>query len=99
MPSPVVAFLLFLSNYFNTSKNKCLPIRNIYIQKRVSPPFKCVPSNSCVPLVMTAVTVRIMDRGAQKENFGLRMQIRPRLSLKKSDTIFFDKLNLIQRFG
>ena len=31
-------------------------------QKRVSPPVKCAPSTSCVPPVMTAVTVRKEDR-------------------------------------
>ena len=31
-------------------------------QKRISPPVKCAPSISCVPPVMTAVTLRIMGR-------------------------------------
>ena len=30
-------------------------------QKRVLPPVKCAPSNSCVPPAMAAVAVRIMD--------------------------------------
>ena len=32
-------------------------------QKRVSPPVKCAPSTSCVPTVMTTVTVRKENRG------------------------------------
>ena len=31
-------------------------------QKRVSPPVKYAPSTSCVPPVMTAVSVRLVDR-------------------------------------
>ena len=31
-------------------------------QKHVSPPVKCAPSTSCVPPIMTAVTIRKLDR-------------------------------------
>ena len=62
-PRPLNTKLFMFMFLLTTCQNSVLEWR----QKRVSPPVKCAPSTSCVPPVMTAVTVRLMDRALKPE--------------------------------